>query len=233
MPRREGTFAIVLLAAMWVSACSRSVATQGNPNGGTSGQGGVSGMAGTSSQGGASGGGGLSGQSGGGQRDAEMDTPVGTGLDGRIDGESDAGWNLQDCGFAPSSAHSFTWTERAFMINGWGNATLSSEGGRATLTLMGTYAAGTVGGVNYDLTAVLTGGVELAAATYTCGVDATATYRTRTGDFVVSSCAFTLDEEIVPGCNLIVAKGTFTMTVVEPDGGTRQITDGKFNIGLN
>lgn len=224
-------FAAVLLAAVWVGACSGSLPKQGDAKGGSSGTGGVAGMAGTSSsggvsgEGGASGQGGVSGQGGSVQRDAEMDTPVDAGTD------ADGGPTFQDCGVVPPPG-SFTWTEGTWTIMGTGSASLSSMAGTATLTLIGSYANGTVGGVNYDLTAVLTGAATVPAGTYTCGVNATATYRTRMGDFPVSSCAFTLDEGNAPGCYVSRATGSFTMTVIEPDGGTRQLTDGMFNLGV-
>ena len=234
MTERRGVFATVLLATVWVSACSGSLAKPGDANGGTSGQGGVSGMGGTSSsggvsgKGGASGQGGMSGQSGSAQPDAEVDAPVDVG----IDADRDAGF--QDCGVVPPRG-SVTWIDSgraSTPIPGSGSATLSLVGDTATFTLSADYSNGTLSGESEYLTAVLTSKATLPAATYACGASATATYRTRMGTFTVASCAVTLDNEIVPACQNTVATGSFSMTLVDGDGGSRLITDGKFNVGV-
>jgi len=125
-----------------------------------------------------------------------------------------------------------------------GTARLRSEGGVAQLELLGSVREGTVSGVTWTVTATLTGGETLLAGTYACGQDAAAGYEVTnpadcwssapTADCPgrVTSCTFTLDEQIWPGCFAADARGTFSMTLGGTDAGVVTITGGSFDIPI-
>jgi hypothetical protein len=190
--------------------------------------------------------------------DANMDAEI-PGADAHTDFKipgTDAHVDLRPlaCGSDASGYGRFNWADWSLSPGafvGSGTATLRSEGGITRLELTGNTYRGSLQSVEQTVTATLTGGETLLAGTYFCGQDAVAGYRvgsivggtvtdktcwasTPTADCPgqVAACAFTLGEQIWPGCFEANAKGTFWLILTGGDAGTVTISDGSFDVPI-